>query len=59
VVALLLPVALFLFLIGWSLYWAGKQTNAERLHRRRQNVSKEDVETGLIEELTEEQLTAE
>ncbi len=65
---LLFPVLTFLFIIGWILYVVGKQqTSAKKMSQRKPNaatqnaksIEEDDVEMGLIEDLTEEQLISE
>jgi Tfp pilus assembly protein PilO len=62
---LLLPIIVFVFIIGWALYWVGKQQDSNR-EPPRVNTAKdagtgeqEPIEIGVIEELMEKQLTAE
>jgi flagellar basal body-associated protein FliL len=64
---LLLPIVIFVFIIGWALYWIGKQqTSTNRETPRKPNTAKDAdtkeqdyVEIGVIEELMEKQLKAE
>lgn len=62
---LLLPIIVFVFIIGWALYWVGKQQDSNRESPRVNTVKdvdtgeQEPVEIGVIEELMEKQLTAE
>ena len=65
---LLFPVLTFLFIIGWILYVVEKQqTSAKKMSQRKPNgatrnaksIEEDDVEMGLIEDLTEEQLISE
>jgi predicted negative regulator of RcsB-dependent stress response len=66
-IILLLPVLVFVFAVGWVLYWAGKrQTNEQETAQKPSGVSKnadsseqEFVEIGLIEDLMEEELKTE
>ena len=65
---LLFPVIAFIFMIGWILYWIGKQKEdtKEKPQRNSSSVVKDveeteedSIEVGLMEELDEEQVTAE
>ncbi|MCW4046547.1 MAG: hypothetical protein NWE99_03170 [Candidatus Bathyarchaeota archaeon] len=65
VTILLLPIIVFVFIVGWALYWVGKQQDSNR-EPSRVNTAKdadtdeqEPVEIGVIEELMEKQLKAE
>jgi uncharacterized membrane protein len=59
---LLLPIVVFIFMVGWVLFWMGKQQNrgsVEELRRKRSASEGADtteegyVEVGLIEDLME------
>jgi flagellar basal body-associated protein FliL len=61
---LLLPLIVFVFIIGWAMYWIGKQRSGT--NGKPQNTAKnaetneeDDVKIGVIEELMEKQLKAE
>ena len=65
---LLFPVIAFLFMIGWILYWVGKQKintkeepqrNSNSVVKDAEETEEDSIEVGLMEELNEEQLTAE
>jgi Tfp pilus assembly protein PilO len=64
---LLLPIVVFVFMIGWIFYWMGELQNRSRSEesQRKLGASKsagatEDyVEVGLIEDLMEKQLEVE
>lgn len=64
---LLLPIVVFVFMIGWIFYWMGKQQNRSSIEapQRKRSASEsadttEDyVEVGLIEDLMEKQLKVE
>ena len=65
---LLFPVIAFIFMIGWILYWIGKQKENTKKKPQRNSSSvvkdveeteEDSIEVGLMEELDEEQVTAE
>jgi hypothetical protein len=65
---LLFPVIAFIFMIGWILYWIGKhqpntkeepQKSLNRIAKDAEETEEDTIEVGLIEELDEEQVTAE
>jgi nitrogen fixation-related uncharacterized protein len=63
---LLLPIIVFVFIIGWALYWVGKKQTDSNREPPRPNIVKDadtggqdDVEIGVIEDLMEKQLKAE
>jgi hypothetical protein len=65
---LLFPVIAFIFMIGWIMYWIGKQKeNTEKKPQRNsssvikdaEEPEKDSIEVGLMEELDEEKITAE
>jgi hypothetical protein len=64
-IILFLPIAIFIFMIGWSLQWIGQKQNETRVKKpQRETVvndgtSDEYVEVGVIEDLMEEVLKAE
>ena len=54
---LFLPIAIFLFMIGWSLQWIGQKQNESRVKKpQREAVSETDeyVEIKVIEDLMEQ-----
>jgi flagellar basal body-associated protein FliL len=61
---LLLPIIVFVFIIGWAMYWIGKQrsdTNSKPPSTAKDaDTNEEDgVKIGVIEELMEKQLKTE
>ena len=65
---LLFPVIAFIFMIGWILYWIGKhqtktkekpQRNSSSVVKDVEETEEDSIEVGLMEELDEEQVTAE
>lgn len=62
---LLLPIVIFIFVIGWSLSWIGEQQNRRVVANRaetataKEGKAEECVEVGLIENLMEKMLEAE
>ena len=62
---LLLPLAVFFFMIGWSLQWIGQKQNESRVRLSQREVAGEDgatdeqVEVKVIEDLMEQVLKGE
>jgi len=62
---LLLPIVIFIFVIGWSLSWIGEKQNKKLEVARAKTIATEDdtsdecVEVGLIENLMERMLETE
>jgi len=49
VVIMLLPIVIFLWVIGWSLFWIGSQTKPHRTQNKTE-MDKIEIITGLHEE---------
>ena len=61
---LFLPIAIFIFMIGWSLQWIGQKQNESRVKKPQREMIVNDgttdecVEVRVIEDLMEEVLKA-
>ncbi len=53
IMALLLPAVIFLWIVGWGLYWIGRQRDSKQVPRWKDSREHVHLETVLFEEPSE------